>query len=260
MNNLDDQEFLAGNRIGHCPSDPKTFIPPQYHKRAPSIVEIIKSFSESYFQAKLHKSLYYHFDQCGNATRQIRSEFREMISIGCSILTHYYDVMTGEIGFRNDAGQSIRFSYQQLAKKLNVSLIRVKRFFAFLKEREFVTIIEDKKKDKNGIWKSNVSKKIINPRFFIETLGISAWKKICNYKDWQIKKARPKTSKQHNNFSMVKNILSIGRRGKMKKSFVENKQDSEKERNLVKIAMEMYERDPSRNLSDYLKELKTNAS
>src|SRR5581483_705225 len=148
---LKKQVVALGNRIGHNPKAPKTFISPENHKRPPSLLEVIGSFTDSYFKTKLYKTLYHHLDKSGNSIRQIRSEFREMISMGCSLLTHYYDVMSGEIGFRNDSGQFVRLSYEQLANKLNVSIQRLKRFFTFLKDRNLIRILEDKKKDENGI-------------------------------------------------------------------------------------------------------------
>lgn len=256
QNILQYQGFRRGNRIGHSPSNPKQFASPAHHKRASSLLEIIREFSASYFETKVYKALYHHIDGNGNITRKIRSEFREMISMGCAILTHYYDVMTGEIGFRNDAGKYIRFSYKQLAAKLGVSVIRIKRFFKFLKDRGLVTIIEDKGKDEKGIWKSNVSRKIINPTFFIHTLGINAWKKISRYKEWLLKKIKPKTKKQTGNLSMIKNLIStMVQNAAIRKSKPEP-DNSYKEKLLVEKAMILYEKDPSRSLSDYLKELK----
>lgn len=251
-----EQGLPFGNRIGHCPYNPKCFTPPEHHKRPISLLEVIRDFKESYFEIKLHKALYHHFDKEGKGGRQIRSEFREMISMGCAILTHYYDVTTGEIGFINQFGKSIRLSYEQLADILKVSLIRVKRFFKFLKNRNFITIIEDKKKDDKGNWKSNVSKKVLNPSFFIETLGIKAWRKICSYKEWLFKKSKPKTIKQKDNLSLVKNIFSSIGVKKVKNHFQEYTKNTDQERNLIHEALQRYERDPSRSLSDYLKELK----
>lgn len=257
-NSLKDQRFSTGNRIGHCPSSPKSFVPPDGHKRPPSISDIIKDFSSSYFESSVYKSLYYHVTKEGELSRKIRSEFREMISIGCSILTHYYDVMSGELGFRNEQGRYIRFSYQSLADKLNVSLIRVKRFFKFLKAKGFVELIYDKRKDSKGNWTSNISRKIIKPSFFLATLGISAWKKISNYKEWLIKKAKPKSKSQKENVNMVKNLISsVGIvKMKIKNPFAESKVCPEKERDLIKDAMDRYERDPTKSLSEHLQDLK----
>lgn len=254
-NTLIDQGLPCGNRIGHHPFNPKTFKAPDQHKRPHSILDVIRDFSHSYFEAKLHKSLYYHLDQMGNYSRQIRSEFREMISMGCSILTHYYDVLTGCVGFQDSNGNYIHLSYQQLAERLNVSLIRVKRFFNFLKERKFVTIVENRKKDEHGNWKSNSSKKIINSSFFINTLGIKAWEKIKSYREWLYKKARPKTHKEIKNMSILQSIMGQAntetRKIKSPSSVNQQKQNVEK-------ALLLYERDPSRSLSDYLKDIQNN--
>lgn len=176
--------------------------------------------------------------------------------MGCSILTHYYDVMTSEIGFRNDSGNMIRFSYKQLAAKLNVSLIRVKRFFKFLKTRNFVTIIETKTKDQKKGWRSNVSIKKLNPNFFINTLGIDAWKKICRYKDWLMKKIKPKTKKQCDNLLMVKNLISTMVANSDVRKSKSDKDNPYKEKILVENALILHQKDPSKSLSDYLKDLK----
>jgi hypothetical protein len=251
-----DQRLSTGNRIGHCPSSPKSFISPQGHSRPPSISDIVKDFSTSYFEASLCKNLYYHFNQDGKVTRKMRSEFREMVSMGCSILTHYYDVMTGEVGFRNETGKMVRYSYKQLAAKLGVSLIRVKRFFKFLKERGFITLIEDKGKDDKGNWKSNVSIKRLNPAFFINTLGVGAWKKISRYRDWLMKKVKPASKKQTGNVLMIKSLISTMVNNANIRKSKPGVDSSYKEKLLVEKAMILYETDPSRSLSEYLKKLK----
>lgn len=255
-NRLIDQGFLGGNRIGHSPSTPKQFIAPSSHKRPPSLSDIIKEFSQSYFESHIYQGLYYHFDKDGKATRKMRSEFREMISMGCSILTHYYDVMSGEIGFRNEYGKMIRFSYKQFSIKLNVSIIRVKRFFKYLKDRNFITIIEDKGKDEKGAWKSNISRKLLNPSFFIRTLGMDAWKKISQFKDWLIKRSKPKTKDQSANVSMVKSLISTMVANVKTRKSKTTDTTVYKDKLLIEKALILHQEDPSKSLADYLKELK----
>lgn len=252
------QRLSYGNRIGHSPKSPKRFESPSNHKRPVSITDVINDFHHSYFEAKLHKYFYYHLAKDGSPNRLIRSEFREMISTGCAILTHYYDVLTGEIGFTNDKGHHVRLSYRQLAERLKVSLLRVKRFFRYLKDRGFVRIIEDKKMNENGEWKSNVSRKIVNPAFFIQTLGIDAWKKISCLKEWLIKKAKPRTKREQRNVSMLKNMFSSAASTVTKPKSAPKYQNPDKERDLIRIAMEAYERDPSKPPSEYLKEIRSN--
>ena len=253
---LNDQEFSFGNRIGHCPESPKQFLSPENHTRPHSILNVIKSFSASYFEAKIYKNLYYHLDKDGKSSRLIRSEFREMISLGASIITHYYDVLSGEIGFRNERGKDIRISYQKMASTLGVSLIRVKRFFHFLKQRNFITIIQDKKKDQNGNWKSNISRKIVKPSFFINTLGISAWKNITKYKEWLIKKAKPSTKKAKDNVDMVKHLITSIGQSIVKSVPFRRSGNPDKEKDFISKAMDRYEKDPSKSLSEHLKQLK----
>ncbi len=254
---LKNQCFSSGNRIGHDPKKPKQFVSPQNHRRPPSLSEVIRDFNESNLEAKLYKRLYYHLDKNGTPARLIRSEFREMISTGCAILTHYYDVLTGEIGFRNEKGKHIRLSYESIAELLKVSLIRVKRFFGFLKDRGLVQIIQDKSKDETGQWKSNISRKIISPRFFIDTLGIAAWKKITSLKEWLIKKVKPKTKHEQRNRLMLTDIMKSGAiMAKPKTAAPKNDTNPEMESKLVRMAMEAYELDRSRPPSDYLREIK----
>lgn len=257
---LNNQQLLSGNRIFHDPIIPKVFTPPANHRRPASIQSIIDDFSASYFNHKFHKSFYSHLDENGVPTRKIRSEFREMISMGSAILTHYYDVHTGEIGFTNDDGHYIRLCYKQLAKKLNVSLIRIKRFFNFMQKRGLVKVIQNKTIDKNGNWKSNVSRIIVNARFFIDTLGIGAWKRISLLREWCRKKMKPKTEKNKENLSLMGSMMgSFGK--SVKKSYekpVEASMDEYNQKKLLALAQEMYEKDPSTSALEYLRQLKAN--
>ena len=254
---MGDQTILSGNRIGHNPLIPKRFIAPSSHKRPATLSEIIGDFSDSYYNPTHYQGLYHHQSVHGKGSRLIRSEFREMISIGCALLTHYYDVMTGEIGFTNEIGKRIRFSYEQLAEKVGVSLIRIKRFFHFMKERQYITIIEDKKKDDRGGWSSNISRKIIKPAFFIETLGKGAWRKIVKYREWLMKSAKPKNTNQKENVTMVQALLSQAFSRKEAPLSQPKIRPPDKEQNLIHLAMERFKEHPSKTLSDYLRELRT---
>lgn len=251
-NALKDPVFLYGNRIGHNPKFPKRFFAPSNHRRPESLSDIIKEFSESYSKPKEHKGLYCHRDSSGVHTRLMRSERREMISMGCSILTHYYDVMTGEIGFRNEKGAFIRFSYEWLAEKLGVSLARVKKFFGFLKERQFIRIVEDRKKDANGNWASNISRKIIKSSFFIQTLGISRWKKIMQYRKWLEKNANPYTDKERENTTLLKDML----KGAFAKPKYEPRSNPDQMKNLAAMAIDRHQEDPSKSIGEHYLELK----
>lgn len=252
---LKDQPIPGGNRIGHIPNVPRSFVAPSHHKRPQTLSEIISSFSESYKNPSKHKGLYLHR---GNSITQegrlIRSEFRELISMGCSIITHYYDVLTGELGFRNEHGKFVRFSYEFLAEKLNVSLARVKKFFSFLKERRFITVIEDRKLNERGEWSSNVSRKIIKSSFFIETLGIGTWKKIMKYRKWLEKSAKPVTPKQKETANVLQDMLKQA--FKPKTSSKSTYLNPDQEKNFVHVAIERYKEDPSKSLSDHLREIK----
>jgi len=251
---LKDQPIRCGNRIGHNPKIPKMFVAPENHRRPETLKDIIQRFTQSYFNPRNHKDLYHHKDIGGKDLRLIRSEFREMISMGCSIITHYYDVLTGELGFRNERGIFIRFSYESLAQRLGVSLARVKKFFGFLKKRNFLTIKEDRKKDANGQWTSNISRKIIKSSFFVQTLGIGAWKKIQKYRKWLDKTVKPNTDQQKENRMLIKEMLAES--FKTKDPSKQSYRNPDKDKQLVSRALELYEEDSSKSLSDYLRELR----
>lgn len=248
-----------GNKIGHNPLLPRRFVPPKEQSRPSSIFELVHWFNGSIMESKLYKTLYCHLDNEKNPTKLIRSEFREMISMGCSILTYYYDVISGELGFSDDKGKWVRLSYQTLAYKLKTSLIRVKRFFKFLKGRGLVKIVYDQKRDEKGNLKINVSRKYLNPSFFMETLGMKAWKKILRLKEWKMKKSKPKTKEQAENVSIMRNLFCSTQKSiakVVKKISPAPYGNPEKERQLIKKARLMFDRDPSRSLGDYLKEIK----
>lgn len=264
----------SGNRIGHNPLLPKRFTPPKHHSRPASIFEVVHWFNGSIMESKLYKNLYYHLNDEKNPTRLIRSEFREMVSMGCALLTHYYDAITSELGFSNDKGKWVRLSYQQLANKLSVSVIRIKRFFKFLKDRGLVSIVYDKKCDDKGNWTSNISRKYLNSSFFIETLGMRAWRKIVTYKNWLLKKKKPKTKKEKENTmllsTMVRDTLSNSSRSQQKKSLTSsvsnllnsskpskysNNISIEKNKSLIAKALDMYKQKPDKTVGDYLRDL-----
>lgn len=253
-----NQLLLTGNRIGHDPKRPKEFVPPTHHKRPPTLSEIISEFGSSYFETKLYKYLYHHVDVHDIPTRRIRSEFREMISLGCSVITHYYDAITGEIGFHNETGKFIRLSYEQLAEKINVSSIRIKRFFDFLKKRNMIIICQDREIDSKGNWKSNKARKIVPAAFFIKTLGMKAWDKIKKYRDYLFKKQKPKTKKQIENVSMLGGLGANLKKGtfKVMKKTEHPYRDPQKEQQMINDAIQAHKQDPSRSPTEWLAYIK----
>lgn len=257
-------QLSLGNKIGHNPLLLKKFLPKKEHSRPSSIFEIVNWFNGSVMESKLYKILYYHLDDQKSPTRLLRSEFREMVSIGCAILTHYYDVLSGELGFKDDKGKRVRISYEFLAKKLSVSLIRVKRFFKFLKDRGLVSIQQDKNKDEKGNWTSNISRKFLKPAFFIDTLGIQAWRKIQRLKDWILKRSRPKTKDQKENVStvnqLIKNAITSLPRIVKRISHSRSGDDGEKEKTIIARARYLFERDSSRSLGEYYQQIKSATS
>lgn len=190
--NVSDNASQAtnGNRCGHNPESPRVFTPSAKQKRPQTITELMSWFRGTIQQPDLYKMLYFHLNEDEKAKRLIRSEFREMISMGCTIILNYYDVVTGEVGFRNEKGNWVSISYQTIANKLSVSLIRVKRFFSFMRRRGFIITVQSRRKDEYNKWRSNVCRKSVPPVFFIKTIGIEAWKKVLRFKEWVIKKGR----------------------------------------------------------------------
>jgi len=237
------QQFF-GNKCNHNPLLPKQFIPPKEHKPKPfTIIELTKAFQEAYFKPD---DLPHFFRPEG---RLLRSEFREMLTLGCAIIAYYYDIQTGELGFHDQRGKWVTLSYQGLANKLNVSLIRIKRFFRALRKRRWITIKPNRKKDAQGNYKSCPANKIINRAFFLETLGIKAWLKIEKFKKWSLKKSK-KIKISENCSNVIKSIFKNIPRAKNT-----TRNEIERKRQLADKAIALYKQNPSRPISEHYKAL-----
>lgn len=183
--------YSFGNGCGHHPKLYRSFTPPKDHKsRYVQLQDIVHGFNHSYSDRKKNKHFYWHKDKENRVIRQIRSCFAELLASGGALISYYYDVKTGVIGFFNQYGKWINISYNTMASRLNVPENRIKRLFKFLKERKYVTVTRQWYKNHENKIRAKSAKKSLMPAFFIEALGIAAWRKIERLRDKLCKRER----------------------------------------------------------------------
>lgn len=286
---LTDQGFLKGNRIGHNPLSPKIYDRPRDQKPLPPpLADVVMAIKEAYFNPKKYQDFCYHRDNKGLPRRQIRSEFRELLLLVLTIITNCYDAETGILGFENKKGISILYSYKQFAKKLNISLPRIKKAFGFLKIRGFVSIRQNRKKNQFGIWTSNIAEKFVKSIFFIRLVGHKGWleiKKLKSLREEERRKMTPKieTEEQKENITRLKyeinSFLNKSRANKptsmttypfynkvdnsinkqpqkYRPPAYEDSSDPVVEKKLIEMVIDLHQRDPSKSPSEYLRVLK----
>ena len=235
---------------------PKIIIPPEDQKRFKTLNHLMIDFRASFFNPKKHERLYYHLNPDNSLKRKCRAEFRTLTSVTCQIIMHYYDVASGEIGFRDKKGKWVPIGYKTLANKIGERESRIKKAFKFFKSHGWISVISSNRKKGDKIYGEN-ARKIVNPQFFIETLGVKAWRRIKKLKDWIFKKAKPKESINQDNRDLIKQIWQgVTKSIPYTRSKRQVDNSIENERSLISKAMRLHQDNPSISMTDYLRMLK----
>jgi hypothetical protein len=252
-----NQDKIYGNRIGH---DPKAFkkFDQRGAKRPPTLLEILKLFDGPSLNTKNYPEFYFHKDEAGAYTRQIRSELREGVDNLFSAFIFFYQMETGEILCPNGVNGLVSPTLEWLAARTGMSLIRIKRICRFLENRGFIIFEEQKSCDSSGKYKSKPARKFLTLKFFM-TLGQKYWHKIKLLKEWAFKKRRPVINILKLANEMIKDsITPIIKKPKYES---ENSSNSvRKEKSLYEQAEYLYEKDPSIPKEEYFRRLKYNTT
>lgn len=259
------QAIVSGNRCGHVPDAPRFFIPPDHHKRRPTVLDrAIDTWEVVYRKAKkFFKKLATSHDN----GRQVRSERREAIAAVSQVLLHYLELSTLRVGFYVSHSKFVHLDIEYIANKANLSFSRAKRAINALAEAGYIKIIRQYKKKEDGTIDGEPSIREIAVQFFID-LGMDV-QKLFFARDWKRKKEEKAQAKNglKKLKGMVQAVTSFG--GKL---ITSNRQQPTRygssgqvplkqgevatiDQNLISQALALHQADPSRSCTDYLKEL-----
>jgi uncharacterized protein YxeA len=245
------QAIVSGNRCGHVPDAPRFFIPPDHHKRRPTVLDrAIDTWEVVYRKAKkFFKKLATSHDN----GRQVRSERREAIAAVSQVLLHYLELSTLRVGFYIGLNKFIHLDIEYIAKKANLSFSRAKRAITALADAGYIKITRQYKKKEDGTFDGEPSIREISVQFFID-LGMDV-QKLFFARDWKRKKEEKAQAKGA--LKKLKGIMqavtSFG--GHIIPSTKKRHGTSSIDQNLISKALALHQANPERSPTDYLKEL-----
>lgn len=256
------------NYCRHLPAYPEFFKMPGNHKpRAKIIQEAITRLMDAYFKPKKQlTALQMHTQTTGN---QVKSQRRNAAIAILQAMLYYIDDATGRVGRRVDNGGFNDLSIRKLADYAGLRLKRAKRAMADIVKAGYIKVTRQYIRAENGDIFALPSIREVTPKLFVE-LDIKGdlWTKWFSNKIWkkeQLEKKGIKTDKRKARAMMGLINEGLSRTGKkamngfkgiVKRVTGEKAVDVSREKDLIASALEMHKLDPSKPLSEYLKELR----
>lgn len=265
------QPRLWPNYCRHFPDRPRFFAAPASHKpRALTIQETIKRLYSSYFNPnKELRTLQLHLDTTGH---QVRSERREAVISLLSAMTYYVDDATGRVGRLLDNGIFKDLTIKKLANYAHLRLKRAKRAMKDIVRAGYLKVTRQYDRLPDGSFLALPSIREFTPKFFMELeVKGELWVKWFANKTWKKEKEIKKVTKlakarARAAVGIIKeglNTFSAGTKNRMDKvagiikRVTKPKQvNIDYEKQMIKMALEMFNLDPSRSHTEYLRELK----
>jgi len=278
---LDD--VVNGNKCGHKPGVLRHFHPPVHHKSRPNLIEQAKSSLchayDSYKKSKLK------FNFSDETNRLKRSERREAIVSISQLLLHYMDMATFNIVVPIGGDRFRYVDLRYIANKLSISFIRCKRAISDLVKCGYLLV--KRQMPKSGLQLPSIRQ--FTAQFFID-LGIDL-QKIQAMKEYK-NKVFPESSTNQKaaykpNSIMTRVAVALSKPKSIAapvdivpRSYEINISDAQSGRpfflkdvlkrvmvdpapsnadnakDMVIKAMEMHRLDPSKSLSEYMRQLK----
>lgn len=269
------QPSLHVKYSNHVPLVPKLFVIPSKDKpRAKVVQETDKRLQSAYVKPKSSlKTLQFH-DESGN---QVRSERREAAISLLQVMNYYQDDVTGRVGRLQDNGTFRDISLSRLAKHAGIQLKRATRAMTDIVRSGYIKVIKQfVRNDDTGQVKGLPSIRSFLPKFFIDLdVKGEVWTKWFQQRGWAKEREDKKVTKQERKKSKammgfikegLNNLGSSAKNG-VKKVLgnllsvptVPNQKEREdlaqKTQNLTRKALDMFNLDPSRSISEHYKAL-----
>jgi len=252
------QAVITGNRCGHSPDAPRSYLRPVHHNERPSILEEALNKAIECFYHKPKKFLQKLWQLHCNL-RQQRSERREAIASVLQVVFHYVELETLRVGLFTPDGEFISLDLKYIAKKAGISVIRAKRAMDDLISAGYVEAIRQREKKEDGTFKGLPSIRTVKPILFgdlgldmVQLNFLREWKRKKNEKA-AIKKSRKRMGEIFRAAgTYTKNIVT-----KTKNVFKPKDTDKkvEQKKSLISKAMALHRLNPAKTISDYLVEL-----
>ncbi len=115
---------IPGNRCGHDPSAPRSFVPPEGHAKRPGVLRKIINGVRGYFDTPGKIPT---LNAVNGSTRQQRSERREACILVMSAAIHYLDLVTLRVGVPQDDKSFLGITMKKLAEIAGIGLRRAER-------------------------------------------------------------------------------------------------------------------------------------
>jgi hypothetical protein len=262
------------NCCNHIPFVPKLFVIPSKNKpRAKVVQETDKRLHSAYAKPKTSlKTLQFH-DESGN---QVRSERREAAIALLQVMNYYQDDSTGRVGRLQDNGSFHDLSLSKLAKHAGIQLKRAKRAMVDIVRSGYIKVIKQFVRNSEGQVKGLPSIRSFLPKFFID-LDVKGemWTKWFQQRGWAKERSEKKVTKQDRKKSrammgLIKenlgNFGTVAKNGVKKvlgnllsvptvPSQAERDLSIQYKQNMTRKALDMFNLDPSRTISEYYKNL-----
>lgn len=258
------------NYCRHLPAYPEFFKIPVNHKpRAKIIQEAIERLKSAYFKPKKNlTTLQVHVETTGN---QVKSQRRNAAIAILQVMLYYLDDATGRVGRRLESGGYNDLSISKLASYAGLRLKRAKRALAHIIKAGYIRVTRQYIRAENGDIFAKPSIREVTPKLFIE-LDVKGdlWTKWFSNKIWKKEQLEKKGSKvDKRKARAMMGLISEGLKGAKKKakSGFDNildktrkivnpeKSNVELEKRLIHKALECFNLDPSKTVSEYYREL-----
>lgn len=262
------QQLPWSNYCNHIPTSPDFFRLPETHKpRAKIIQETIKRLCAAYFKPKkLLNSLQYHNDTTGN---QVKSQRRNAEIALLQVMIYYLDDATGRVGRRLNDGTFKDISIKKLAGYAKLRLKRAKRAMVDIVKAGYIKVTRQYTRAENGEYIGLPSIREFLPKFFID-LDVKGdlWVKWFSNKNWKKEQEAKKVTKIDRKKSRAmlglisENMRKAGKKTMtgfseiVKKVTGQKPSDTAHEKKLISKALELFNLDPSKSISEYMKELR----
>jgi hypothetical protein len=262
------QPPLSANYCNHVPFAPKLFVPPSEHKpRALIVRETIKRLNDAYRKPKQSlKTLQFH-DESGH---QVKSQRREAAIAILQVMTYYQDDATGRIGRQMNDGTFRDMTLAKMAEKAGLKLKRAKRAMEDILRSGYLKVIRQFQRCADtGAVRGLPSIRSFLPKFFIDLdVKGSVWTKWFSQRGWAQKRDEKKVIKTDRKkaqamMGLIKDTVQATKRGARKfmgiikgvpsvESETVRIRRIQHEQNLGRKAVELFNLDPSKSISEYL--------
>lgn len=268
------QLVFAANYCNHSPSAPKLFIIPSNHKpRAKIVQETDKKLASAYAKPKTSLKTLQFRDESGH---QVRSQRREAAIALLQVMNYYQDDATGRIGRSVDGGGFRDMSLKSLAEKAGIAIRRAIRALKDITRAGYLKVTKQFiRNPETGEVKGLPSIRTFKAKLFtdLDVKG-DVWTKWFTQRGWAQQRADKKVSKQQKKkaramFGLVKDQLSsMGKKAGNKilgiissvtpvESEKTRQARIDRERNLYRKALDLFNLDPSKSPSEYYAALKS---